>query len=58
MANKESKNQIVIIRKDPESGLIPGFILGLLAGVIVGLLQAPSSGRDLREKLLSRVRRG
>ena len=48
---KEHRDEIVIVREDPNSGLIPGFLLGALAGAVVGLLRAPGSGQQTRQNL-------
>ncbi len=47
--------EVVVIRRDSGSGLIPGFLLGAAAGALVGLLRAPRSGSDMRRQVTERA---
>ncbi len=47
--------EIVVIRKDTGSGLIPGLLLGVAAGAIVGLLRTPRSGHAIRRQITQRA---
>ncbi len=49
------EDRIVIIRKDPQSGWLAGFLFGAAIGAAVGLFRAPKSGSELRQDLLQRV---
>lgn len=54
MASDKDLDEIVIIRRDPDSGWLPGFLLGAAVGAVAGLLRAPKPGKQIRESLLSR----
>lgn len=47
--------EVVVIRKDTGSGLIPGLLLGLAAGALVGLLRAPRPGPEMRQQVTQRA---
>lgn len=47
--------EVVIVHKDTGSGLIPGFLLGLVAGAVAGLLRSPRSGLQTRRQLTQKV---
>ncbi len=47
--------KVVVIRQDTGSGLIPGLLLGVAAGAIVGLLRTPKSGHELRRQITQRA---
>jgi gas vesicle protein len=47
--------EVVVIRKDTGSGLIPGLLLGIAAGALVGLLRAPRPGPDMRRQVTQRA---
>ena len=47
--------EVVVIRKDTGSGLIPGLLLGIAAGALVGLLRAPRPGPEMRQQVTQRA---
>lgn len=47
--------EVVVVREDTGSGLIPGFLLGALLGAAIGLIRAPRSGLQTRRVLTHRL---
>lgn len=47
--------EVVVVRKDTGSGLIPGFLVGLAAGAVAGLLRAPKSGLQTRRQITHKL---
>jgi gas vesicle protein len=47
--------EVVVIRKDTGSGLIPGLLIGIAAGALVGLFRAPRPGLEMRQQVTQRA---
>jgi len=47
--------EVVVIRQDTGSGLIPGLLLGAAAGALLWLLRAPRSGPEMRWQVTQRA---